>query len=81
MTDHNENKIIDEEDKDHPPEFEEMLDGAVSFVLVEKLCEDIEIKDRDDVELVYDMSMKAISVLGKLRKAEGFPKPKDFPRR
>lgn len=81
MTDHNENKIIHEEDKDHPPEFEEMLDGAVSLVLVEKLCEDIEIKERDDVELVYDMSMKAISALGKLRKAEGFPKPKDFPRR
>ena len=25
MTDHNENKIIDEEDKDHPPEFEDFL--------------------------------------------------------
>ena len=81
MTDMNENEIIDEENKDCTPEIEDMLDSAVSFMLAEKLCEDINIKDADDVQMVYDMAMEAISALGELRKANGFPKPKNYPRR
>ena len=81
MRDEIENGIIDKENKDHTTEFEDMLDSAVSFALVEKLCEDIRIKDTDNMQMVYEMAMGAISALGELRKADGFPKPKNYPRR
>ena len=81
MRDKDENEIIDKENKELTPEFEDMLDSAVLFALVEKLCEDIRIKDTDNMQMVYDMAMGAISVLRELRKADGFPKPKNYPRR
>ena len=81
MRDKDENEIIKKENKELTPEFEDMLDSAVLFALVEKLCEDIRIKDTDNMPMVYEMAMGAISVLGELRKADGFPKPKNYPRR
>ena len=81
MRDKYENEIIDKENKERTPEFEDMFDSDVSFALVEKLCEDIRIKDTDNMQMVYEMAMEAISALGELRKADGFPKPKNYPRR
>ena len=81
MRDEVENEIINKENKELAPEFEDMLDSAVLFALVDKLCEDIRIKDTDNMQMVYEMAMGAISVLRELRKADGFPKPKCYPRR
>ena len=81
MRDKDENEIINKENKELAPEFEDMLDSAVLFALVEKLCEDIRIKDTDNMHMVYEMAMGAISALGELRKADGFPKTKNYPRR
>ena len=81
MRDKDENEIIDKENKDCTPEFEDMLDSTVSLMLAERLCEDVGIKGADNAQVVYDMAMEAISALGELRKANGFPKPKNYPRR
>ena len=81
MRDKDENEIIDKENKDCTPEFEDMLDSTVSLMLAERLCEDVGIKGADNAQVVYDMAIEVVSALEKIRKADGFPKPKCYPRR
>ena len=81
MRDEVENEIIDKENKDCTPEFEDMLDSTVSLMLAERLCEDVGIKGADNAQVVYDMAIEVVSALEKIRKADGFPKPKNYPRR
>ena len=81
MTDQNENEIIDKENKDCTPKFEDMLDSNVSLMLAERLCEDVGIKGADNVQMVYEMAMEAISALRESRETDSYPNPKDYPRR